>query len=106
MSEAVVMENAVMTNNNTTEQTQKPLRNCVEDAMETYFRQLEGHPTNDLYRMVLAELEEPLFRAVLKYTGGNQSKDQPGYPAQETETVRPAQLISGITDSKIQHRPR
>jgi len=74
MSEAVVMENAVMTNNNTTEQTQKPLRNCVEDAMETYFRQLEGHPTNDLYRMVLAELEEPLFRAVLKYTGGNQSK--------------------------------
>jgi Fis family transcriptional regulator len=74
MSEAVVMENAVMTNNNTTEQTQKPLRNCVEDAMETYFRQLEGHPTNELYRMVLAELEEPLFRAVLKYTGGNQSK--------------------------------
>lgn len=74
MSEAVVMENAVMTNNNTNEQTQKPLRDCVEDAMETYFRQLEGHPTNELYRMVLAELEEPLFRAVLKYTGGNQSK--------------------------------
>jgi len=74
MSEAVAMENAVMTNNNTNEQTQKPLRDCVEDAMETYFRQLEGHPTNDLYRMVLAELEEPLFRAVLKYTGGNQSK--------------------------------
>lgn len=74
MSEAVAMENAVVTNNNANEPAQKPLRDCVEDAMENYFRQLEGHPTNDLYRMVLAELEEPLFRAVLKYTGGNQSK--------------------------------
>ncbi len=74
MNEAVVMENAVTTNNNSTDQPQKPLRDCVEDAMENYFQQLEGHPTNDLYRMVLAELEEPLFRAVLKYTGGNQSK--------------------------------
>lgn len=74
MSEAVVMENAVPTNNNALEQAQKPLRDCVEDAMENYFRQLEGHPTNDLYRMVLAELEEPLFRAVLKYTSGNQSR--------------------------------
>lgn len=74
MSEAVAMENAVVTNNNTNELSQKPLRDCVEDAMENYFRHLEGHPTNDLYRMVLAELEEPLFRAVLQYTGGNQSK--------------------------------
>ncbi len=74
MNEAVAMENAVTTNNNATDQPRKPLRDCVEDAMEHYFQQLEGHPTNDLYRMVLAELEEPLFRAVLKYTGGNQSK--------------------------------
>ena len=74
MSEAVAIENAVVTNNNTNDSTQKPLRDCVEDAMENYFQQLEGHPTNDLYRLVLAELEEPLFRAVLKYTGGNQSK--------------------------------
>lgn len=75
MNEAVLMENAVLTNNDdTTDLAQKPLRNCVEDAMENYFHQLEGHPTNDLYKMVLAELEEPLFRAVLKHTGGNQSK--------------------------------
>lgn len=74
MSEAVAMENAVVTNNNTTDSSQKPLRDCVADAMENYFQQLEGHPTNELYRMVLAELEEPLFRAVLKHTGGNQSK--------------------------------
>jgi len=74
MSEAVAMENAVVTNNNTTDSSQKPLRDCVADAMDNYFHQLEGHPTNDLYRMVLAELEEPLFRAVLRHTGGNQSK--------------------------------
>lgn len=74
MSEAVAMENAVVTNNNTTDSSQKPLRDCVADAMENYFLQLEGHSTNDLYKMVLAELEEPLFRAVLNHTGGNQSK--------------------------------
>ncbi|MDZ7805404.1 DNA-binding transcriptional regulator Fis [Thiohalophilus sp.] len=74
MSEAVAMENAVVTNNNTFDSSQKPLRDCVADAMDNYFRQLEGHPTNDLYKMVLAELEEPLFRAVLQHTGGNQSK--------------------------------
>ncbi len=52
----------------------KPLRNCVEDAMAVYFKQLEGHPAGDLYKMVLAEVEEPLFRSVMSYTGGNQSK--------------------------------
>jgi len=42
--------------------------------MQSYFKQLEGHVTNDLYQMVLNEVEEPLFRSVLEYTKGNQSK--------------------------------
>ena len=73
MTEAIAMEEAVVTDN-LQQQTNKPLRDCVEENMEAYFKQLEGHTTNELYKMVLAEIEEPLFRSVLKYTGGNQSK--------------------------------
>ena len=74
MSEAAMMESVVINDDSMAADANKPLRNCVEDAMENYFQQLEGHVTNDLYKMVLAELEEPLFRSVLKYTAGNQSK--------------------------------
>ena len=56
------------------ENPSRPLRECVADAMARYFAQLDGHPTGELYRLVLAEVEEPLFRAVMEYTSGNQSK--------------------------------
>ena len=52
----------------------KPLRACVEDAMKEYFQNLEGDISNDLYQIVLSEVEEPLFRSVMEYTRGNQSK--------------------------------
>ena len=52
----------------------KPLRECVEDAMAIYFQQLEGHGTTDLYKMVLAEVEQPLLSSVMQFTAGNQSK--------------------------------
>lgn len=55
------------------EQT-KPLRECVRDAMDVYFSHLDGHPTSGLYRMVLDEVEPPLFEAVLRQTRGNHSR--------------------------------
>jgi len=51
-----------------------PLRDCVQDAMAHYFRQLGNHPTNDLYQMVIAEVEPPLLRSVMDYTEGNQTR--------------------------------
>jgi Fis family transcriptional regulator len=55
--------------------TQKAaLRDQVESALEEYFSQLDGQPTNDLYQLVLEQIEAPLFTAVLNYTNGNQSK--------------------------------
>lgn len=75
MSEALQIDSAV-TNviHSSTQSDNKPLNQCVQEAMSDYFRHLEGHPSGDLYKMVLGEVEEPLFRAVLEYTGGNQSK--------------------------------
>lgn len=50
------------------------LRECVQKAMNNYFSQLDGQDTNGVYQLVLAEVEEPLLEAVMKYTRGNQSK--------------------------------
>ncbi len=73
MTEALI-ENTAVDLDTDQEQIQKPLRNCVEDAVEMYLKQLDGHATTDFYQVVLQEIEEPLLRSVLKYTRGNQSK--------------------------------
>lgn len=52
----------------------KPLRRHTEDALRSYFDRLNGHAPGDLYDLVLGEVEEPLLKAVMNYSRGNQSK--------------------------------
>jgi Fis family transcriptional regulator len=52
----------------------EPLRQCVSDAMQRYFKNLDGHGANNLYRLVMNEVEAPLLESVMKHTGGNQSQ--------------------------------
>jgi Fis family transcriptional regulator len=49
-----------------------PLRTMTADALDNYFTSLNGHKPGDLYDLVLREVEEPLFKAVLDYSQGNQ----------------------------------
>jgi Fis family transcriptional regulator len=51
-----------------------PLRNYAERALSDYFTSLNGHRPAHLYDLVLREVEEPLFRVVLDYAEGNQSR--------------------------------
>jgi Fis family transcriptional regulator len=51
-----------------------PLRGHTERALHDYFASLNGHRPAHLYDMVMHEVEEPLFRAVLNYAAGNQSR--------------------------------
>jgi Fis family transcriptional regulator len=51
-----------------------PLRSHTEHALNDYFSSLNGHRPARVYDMVLREVEEPLFRAVLDYAAGNQSR--------------------------------
>jgi Fis family transcriptional regulator len=46
----------------------------TEEALNTYFAALNGHKPGQLYDLVLREVEEPLFKAVLDYAEGNQSR--------------------------------
>ncbi|MCH7854193.1 MAG: DNA-binding transcriptional regulator Fis [Proteobacteria bacterium] len=52
----------------------KPLRKHTEEALQQYFASLNGDRPGNLYQLVLGEIEEPLFKAVMDYTQGNQSQ--------------------------------
>ena len=51
-----------------------PLREHAASALHAYFDKLNGHRPARLYDLVLREVEEPLFRAVMTYAEGNQSR--------------------------------
>lgn len=52
----------------------RPLRNVAAEALQRYFKDLNGHKPGDLYELVLGEIEAPLFETVMDYTQGNQSR--------------------------------
>lgn len=49
----------------------KPLAKVVQGALDSYFKDLDGHNPGDLYRMVITEVERPLLERVLAQTDGN-----------------------------------
>jgi Fis family transcriptional regulator len=56
------------------EQKTHTLRDCVEETMQNYFADLEGHDASNVYDMVLSEVEAPLLQVVMQYTHNNQCK--------------------------------
>lgn len=50
------------------------LRDNVAQAMQSYFSLLDGSDVTDVYKLVLSEVEAPLFESVLHHTQGNQTK--------------------------------
>ena len=51
----------------------QPLRDSASEAIGHFLQTLDGEPCSELYEMVLHQVEEPLFKAVLDYTQHNQS---------------------------------
>jgi len=75
MSDTVKGHPSTMTNNSFIERRKKPLCSCIDSALDLFFADLDGHqPPQDLYQMVLSEVEQPLFKSVMEYTRGNQSR--------------------------------
>ena len=50
------------------------LSDCVREAMDKYFTDLDGHEACGLYELVLSQVEKPLFEVVMKNTRGNVSQ--------------------------------
>lgn len=50
------------------------LSKCVREALDEYFKDLDGQPPHAVYNMLLNCVEKPLLQYVLQRAGGNQSK--------------------------------
>lgn len=50
------------------------LKQCVNEALEDYLKQVDQEHISDLYNMVLAEVEAPMLAVVMKHARSNQSK--------------------------------
>jgi Fis family transcriptional regulator len=46
---------------------------CVQSALETYFRNLQGETPSNIYQMVLKSVERPMLEVTLRQAGGNQT---------------------------------
>jgi Fis family transcriptional regulator len=54
------------------ERRKQPIRRSVTSAIELYLDDLNGHKVNDLYHVVLHEVEPALLNVVMHYVEGNQ----------------------------------
>jgi Fis family transcriptional regulator len=53
--------------------SQQDLGKCVVNALEQYFRDLDGESPSAIYDMVLKSVEKPMIEVVLAKAGGNQT---------------------------------
>ena len=56
------------------ERRKQPLRSATLTALDNYFADLDGQAPGGLYDMIMGEVEQALFAAVMEHTRGNQSK--------------------------------
>ena len=50
------------------------LSHAVKHSIRRYLFELEGTQPNSMYDLVLRQIEQPLFEAILEHTKGNQSR--------------------------------
>ncbi len=62
----------IMTATTPTEISQ--LSHAVKHSIRRYLYELDGTLPNDMYDLVLRQIERPLFEAILEHTKGNQSR--------------------------------
>jgi len=62
--------------NNSGNQTQEisQLSHAVKHSIRRYLYELDGTQPNNMYELVLKQIEQPLFEAILEHTKGNQSR--------------------------------
>lgn len=54
--------------------TGQSFASSVQHSLQSYIAQLDGEEPAELYGMVLAEMEVPLLKVIMRYTNNNQSK--------------------------------
>jgi len=62
----------IITNSAPTEISQ--LSHAVKHSIRRYLYELDGTQPNNMYDLVLRQIEQPLLEAILEHTKGNQSR--------------------------------
>jgi Fis family transcriptional regulator len=55
------------------ERRQQPIRRSVQSALELYLGDLNGHEVNDIYHVVMSEVEPAILDVVMTHVQGNQT---------------------------------
>ncbi len=76
MSDTDFQQTAENTNQSGENQPQEisQLSHAVKHSIRRYLFELEGTQPNNMYELVLKQIEQPLFEAILEHTKGNQSR--------------------------------
>lgn len=69
----IIQSNTIMSNDSHDSNTAS-LTDTVKNTLTTYFDQLEGSEPNDIYNMVLKQIEAPLLEVVMQQVDGNQTR--------------------------------
>jgi Fis family transcriptional regulator, factor for inversion stimulation protein len=56
------------------ERRKQPIRRSVTSAIELYLGDMNGHEVNDLYHVVLSEVEPAILDVVMNHVAGNQTE--------------------------------
>ena len=56
------------------ERRKQPLRICVQSSLDLYFMDLDGHPPEGIYDMVIGEVEQAMLESVMLHVRGNQTR--------------------------------
>ena len=56
------------------ERRKQPIRRSVTSAIELYLDDMNGHRVNDLYHVVMHEVEPAILSVVMEHVAGNQSQ--------------------------------
>ena len=56
------------------ERRKQPIRRSVTSAIELYLQDMDGHDVNNLYHVVLSEVEPAILGVVMNFVEGNQTE--------------------------------
>ena len=51
-----------------------PIAESITQSISEYFKHLEGTEVNNIYELVLREVEKPLIKSIMNFANGNQSQ--------------------------------
>ena len=74
MSEQIFKEISPVSDEQSNAEEISQLSQAVKHSIRRYLYELDGTQPNHMYDLVLRQIEQPLFEAILEHTKGNQSR--------------------------------